>query len=455
MEARFRERFTMSRFSDVTTDRADAHLVVGVLVIGAGPTGIGAALRLQAERTDWLLVEATDRPGGMASSVTDEHGFTWDLGGHVLHSHFPDFDKAIAASGVELLSPTRNGWVWMDGELLPAPVQHQVPVLPTDLDPDGPAENLADFYRNHLGADLYARFFEPFTEKMWAAPLEQIDHQWTSLRNGSAARNVPTIRLKADAEPTAAVTFPYPAGGTGALWDGIAAALDQDRIRYGARVVAIDLASRTARLDNGDSITFTHCISSMPLTTLVQSVARPELAELAPSLISNESLVIGLGFDGPAPEALRDKSWLYCPDRQVAWHRATMLGHYDPANAGPGRWSVLCEVGRSSFRAVDMEEAVASCKQTMATLGADLSALVSTWVRVVPMGYPVPMLGRDELLRRIDEELRAAGVYSRGRFGGWRYESCNQDYSFQQGVQAVDSVLQGAPEDVYWHPERF
>lgn len=445
----------MSQISTVTAERVGARITVGVLVIGAGPTGIGAALRLQQERADWLLVEAGEVPGGMASSVTDQQGFTWDIGGHVLHSHFSDFDKAIAESGVGVLSPRRNGGVWMGGELLPAPVQHQVRTLPTDLNPAGPAENLGEFYRNHLGADLYTRFFEPFTEKMWATPLSEIDHRWTSLRNGSAARNVPTIRLKSEVEPDLAVTFPYPAGGTGALWDGIAAGLDQDRIRYGAKVVSIDLVSRTARLDNGDSVTFTGCVSSMPLTTLIQGVARPELANLANSLVSNETLVIGLGFDGSEPATLRDNSWLYCPDREVAWHRATMLSHYDPANAGVGRWSVLCEVGRSSFRPVDLEEAVHNCKQSMAALGADLTALVSTWVKVVPMGYPVPTLGRDDLLHRIDDELRAAGIRSRGRFGGWRYESCNQDYSFQQGIQAVDNLLHGVPEEVYWHPERF
>ena len=43
----------------------------------------------------------------------------------------------------------------------------------------------------------------------------------------------------------------------------------------------------------------------------------------------------------------------------------------------------------------------------------------------------------------------------RGRFGGWRYESSNQDYGYLQGREAVDNALSGTPEDVYWHPDRF
>jgi protoporphyrinogen oxidase len=427
---------------------------VDVLVIGAGPTGIGAATRLQERGADWLLVEAADTPGGMAGSVTDEHGFTWDVGGHVLHSHFADFDRAIADSGVELLHPVRNGRVWIDGELVRAPIQHQLDELPADLDPDAPAETLDDFYRNHLGSRLHARFFKPFTEKMWATPLERVDHTWTSLRNGSAERNVPTIRLRDDTLP-ARVTFPYPAGGTGALWDGIAARLDATRIRYGTRVVAVDLERREARLDSGAVIRFGDCVSSMPMPTLLYTVNRPALAAAAVALMCNATLVVGLGYDGAAPAALADSSWLYCPDKDVAWHRATVLSNYDPANAGPDRWSVLCEVGRSAFRVIEDAAAVASCQESIAALGADPARLVSTWVRPVPMGYPVPTLGRDDVLHEVDDALRAAGVYSRGRFGGWRYESCNQDYSFQQGIEAVEAILTGAPEDVYWHPERF
>src|SRR5262249_21764290 len=55
-----------------------------VLIIGAGPTGLGAAWRLLAAgESDWLLCEAAVDAGGLASSVVDDAGFTWDLGGHV------------------------------------------------------------------------------------------------------------------------------------------------------------------------------------------------------------------------------------------------------------------------------------------------------------------------------------------------------------------------------------
>lgn len=428
---------------------------VDVLVIGAGPTGLGAATRLQERAADWLLVEATDHVGGMATTVTDDAGFRWDLGGHVLHSHFPDFDRAIVDSGVRMLTPTRNGWIWTDGELVAAPIQHQLDELPVDLRPDAPAATLDDYYRNRFGTRLHAEFFKPFTEKMWAAPLERIDHTWTSLRNGSAERNVPTIQIRAAATAPPRRRFPYPEGGTGVLWDAIAARLDQAALRLDAPVRGLDLARREVHLVDGEVIGFRDCVSSMPLTTLLRAVDRPAWAERSTTLVANATLVVGLGYAGEVPDALVDKSWLYCPDKDVAWHRATVLSHYDPGNAGPGRWSVLCEVGHSDYRVMDADHAVANCRAELGRLGADPAALVSTWVRDLPRGYPVPTLGRDALLHEVDEGLIRHGVRTRGRFGGWRYESCNQDYAFQQGVEAVEAIMTGSAEDVYWRPERF
>jgi len=45
-------------------------------------------------------------------------------------------------------------------------------------------------------------------------------------------------------------------------------------------------------------------------------------------------------------------------------------------------------------------------------------------------------------------------VFSRGRFGGWKYEVSNQDHSFMQGVELVDRLVRGEPEITYFDPAR-
>jgi len=43
-------------------------------------------------------------------------------------------------------------------------------------------------------------------------------------------------------------------------------------------------------------------------------------------------------------------------------------------------------------------------------------------------------------------------VWSRGRFGSWKYEVGNQDHSLMLGVEAADAVLFGAPEMTLRYP---
>lgn len=60
--------------------------------------------------------------------------------------------------------------------------------------------------------------------------------------------------------------------------------------------------------------------------------------------------------------------------------------------------------------------------------------------------YPVPTLERDAALRIIQPWLEAHGIYSRGRFGAWKYEVGNMDHSFMQGVEVVERILESKPE---------
>jgi hypothetical protein len=44
-------------------------------------------------------------------------------------------------------------------------------------------------------------------------------------------------------------------------------------------------------------------------------------------------------------------------------------------------------------------------------------------------------------------------IWSRGRFGSWRYEVGNQDHSFMLGVEAVDNIVSGAVELTLNYPD--
>ena len=58
-------------------------------------------------------------------------------------------------------------------------------------------------------------------------------------------------------------------------------------------------------------------------------------------------------------------------------------------------------------------------------------------------GYPTPSVGREAVLNQALPWLQQHNIWSRGRFGSYRYEVGNQDHSLMLGVECADNVLFG------------
>src|SRR3954447_24169363 len=104
-----------------------------IVVIGAGPTGLGAAHRLrELGHDDVVVLEANDYVGGLATSFTDDAGFTYDIGGHVMFSHYDYYDQVVdRLMGDQYTELEREAWVWMQDRFIPYPFQNNV----KDLEP--------------------------------------------------------------------------------------------------------------------------------------------------------------------------------------------------------------------------------------------------------------------------------------------------------------------------------
>jgi hypothetical protein len=141
--------------------------------------------------------------------------------------------------------------------------------------------------------------------------------------------------------------------------------------------------------------------------------------------------------------------WIYSPDPQIPLYRATLLARLSPWNVPSDEyWSILVESAymtgkRSPYRLTDVLEGLTR----LCTLDRD-ARIVDTWKCRTQYGYPVPSVDRDENLAALLAKFEAHGIYSRGRFGLWRYEVSNQDQSFLQRVEVVDHILEGTPERV-------
>ncbi len=78
---------------------------------------------------------------------------------------------------------------------------------------------------------------------------------------------------------------------------------------------------------------------------------------------------------------------------------------------------------------------------------ADAKDIVDTHVMQRDYTYPIPSLERDKALAAIHPFLESKNIYSRGRFGAWRYEVGNMDHSVAQGVEWVNRIVKGETFD--------
>lgn len=449
-----------------------------ILIVGAGPTGLGAAARLvEAGHADWLLVEARERPGGLAASYVDARGFTWDLGGHVQFSHYERYDRALdRALGDAWLWHERESWIHFEGRFVPYPFQNNLHRLPeaearrclAGLEAaaarplERPARHFGEWIDRTFGEGIAGVFLRPYNFKVWGYPLDRLGTSWMGDRVAvpdleRVRRNFAERRDDVGWGPNRRFRFPL-SGGTGAIWEAVARSLPAERLRFGARLERLDLEARTAWLAGSEPLRFDHAIAAVPLDRLAglaDGLDAPAQAAAA-TLTKSAVHVVGVGLAGARPAALATKCWIYFPEPESPYFRVTVFSNYSPNHVPePGCWSLMAEVCESPHRPVD---AARVASETLAALRADGlvpedAEVRSLWQRREEHGYPTPYLGRDAALAALRPAFESHGVLPRGRFGAWRYEVSNQDHSYMQGVEAVERLLGVGDEPTLDRPD--
>jgi protoporphyrinogen oxidase len=443
-----------------------------VVIIGAGPAGLGAAWRLnEAGHANWAIYESAAHAGGLASSVIDDHGFTWDLGGHVLFSHYEYFDEVMdAALGDAWVEHVREAWVWIRDRWVPYPFQNNIWRLPNDdliaclnglvdlqAAPRERPQSFREWLLSSFGSGLCDTFMLPYNRKVWAYDPARLGVGWMGERVATVdlKRILTNLVLRRDDVswgPNSTFRFPLN-GGTGAIWKAVSARLPQAQQHFGHTVASIDLARKQITLADGKPVSYDILISTMPLDHLLRSIAhRPDLAERASQFLYSSSHIVGIGMAGTPPEDLTTKCWIYFPEDAVPFYRATVFSNYSPNNVPTSspHWSLMAEVSESPDKPVRQESLIADVIEGFLKCRfIDPATIVTSWHRRLDHGYPTPWLGRDAVLDPIEKILRAESVLSRGRFGAWKYEVSNQDHSFMQGVEAAGHILSGAAEPTF------
>lgn len=420
---------------------------------------------------DFLVVEASSNPGGLASSFIDDSGFTWDIGGHVQFSHYDDFDRVMdLALPNQWLQHQRESWVWIMDRFVPYPFQNNLWRLPEEiqkkciskledlhcLEPKNLPTNFKEWILQSFGEGIAEVFMLPYNFKVWAHPLEKMSYQWIGERVATVdlekvKQNIKNKKDELSWGPNSTFRFPLK-GGTGAIWNSVAAFIKQDKLRLKAKVIKIDKVNSIATLSSGEEIQYKYLLSTIPLTNLA-SLAE---IELSGALLSSDSHIIGIGLEGVIPDFLKTKCWMYFPEKDVPFYRVTVFSNYSPNNVPDSRkhWSLMAEISSSPFKIENekqiLEDTISGLRKIKFISSSD--NIISHWQYRASPGYPTPSIDRDKIVHHAFDQLKEFNIFSRGRFGAWKYEVSNQDHTFMQGFEWADWYMKKTPEFTVFNP---
>lgn len=438
--------------------------------MGAGPCGLGCARELERlGHAQWKLFERHSGPGGHASSVVDAQGFTWDLGGHVVFSHFGEFDALLReVMGEDVYHHDRSSYVHFSGRWVPYPFQNNLRYLPPHIKyecilglveaPGGaPEMDFASWMEAAFGPGITRNFMRPYNFKVWATPAEEMASTWIAERVSVVdyRRALRSVLLEEDDPawgPNSTFEFPK-AGGTGEIYRRLAARL-RDRIFYEREMVEVDALDKVLRFADGTQERYDVLVSTVPLDVLVARIRDcPDVVRArAGQLKHNGVYMVGVGYQSPLGD---DKSWMYFPDEEVPFYRATNFAKYARANVPGGDTGKFCsyltETAYSEYKPVEragLEERVVASLARTGVIARE-APVASVHLIDIEYAYPVPTLDRDRALAVIQPWLAEHSIYSRGRFGSWRYEIGNMDHAVKMGTDVARLIVRGTPEELW------
>ena len=274
------------------------------VVIGAGATGLTAALELSRLGMAVTVVEKERRSLGGGSRSIEFMGCRFDFGPQPLYSEDEEVQAFFTGElAGELAQMAGSSRVLYHGRYLGVPIPRWEALLSV-----GPAEavrcllslaqaranpieeprSLEDWGRNQLGARLFSGLHAGYIEKVWGLPPAQL--------------SVESPAGWLDPMASAPSTLQYPRLGIGQLWQSVAARLESEghRVRRGEQVVAVrhaggrvialtvrDLYGRTVDLVGSQFL------STMPIKDLIGrlSPAVPGMVRQAAEALSYRNLV--------------------------------------------------------------------------------------------------------------------------------------------------------------------
>lgn len=486
---------------DGASNRTTREAPVECLIIGAGPTGLSAALHYGKGS---VLVEANDTVGGWCRSI-DDQGFVFDYAGHIMFSKDADvlalYEKLL---GDNLHWQDREAWVYSKGVHTRYPFQGALYGLPTDvlkeciigaiearfgpLDgggataaPQGPTgalpsdccgdgslpepsegdvkdhatgglstlatkrapRNFHEFIHEVWGTGVARHFAVPYNLKLWTIPLQDMETSWLGGRVP-----MPDLdemidgALRPVSKPVGPnARFGYPkVGGFQALMDGFLPHLDGELV-LSTRMTALYPERRVAVFSDGRQRSYSTLVSTLPLPELIRLIGddAPAVVREAAAALRHVSVrCVNLGI---GRENITDKHWIYYPEDTV-FHRIFVQGNASPGNNPPGGFGLTCEITYSPTKPLpcDDQGLIDRCITECIEVGMlrEDDRVLTANVVDMPYAYVIYDHARAANVTLIREWLAERDIVLAGRYSEWEYY--NSDHAFLAGKRAAEAL---------------
>jgi protoporphyrinogen oxidase len=443
-----------------------------IAILGAGPAGLGAALRLARDGlAEVEIIEARDRVGGNAGSFMLE-GVHCDFGSHRLH---PKLEPRVMADieavlGPDLLWRPRHGRIrlqgrWIHFPLKPADLLFHLPFsfaasLALDfarkaLPRKRPAEEtFASMLERGLGSTMSQSFYFPYARKLWGLAPEML--AVTAAERRIANSSIPKILLKVvrqipGLKPAKAGGFYYPRQGYGQISEALRTAAEA----HGARFV---LGARISRIDHdGQRVHAVHyqkdgrtiessvdaAWSTLPVSLLVRMMnpqAPPEILAAAKAIRFRGMVLIYLILE---QDKFSEFDAHYFPEESIPISRLSEPKNYS-ASLEPRGLTVLCaelpsDPGEESWSSSDEELGRGLCRW-LANVDLPVKATVRRVVtQRLGQAYPVYDRGYAAHFDAMDQWLsRFDGLLTFGRQGLFAHD--NTHHALTMAYAAADCL---------------
>ena len=418
-------------------------------ILGAGVSGLALARALiegGLDANDITLFEAAPVAGGLCRSKVID-GFTYDLaGGHILFSkkkEILDWMQTAGGGPEAYEERQRNTAIRFEDRWVRYPFENGIGDLPEQANYECLAgyvhawhqrkltgsEAPADFgawIQWRFGEGIAKHFMDPYNEKIWKRPLQEITSEWVAGRVPDAPiedvlRAAVGIRTEGYVHQS---VFWYPKqGGFQAITDGMAADL-QDRIRLSTPVDKITRQGEgwAVHGEEFDRVVLTTPLDLTP--RLVEGVPQ-DVAKAMGELEYNGLVTYLVALDTPEQP---DLSWCYLPHpNQGPANRVTWMSNYSEGGAPEGKSSLLVEItrpGREAQPDEDLEEKTLLGLENAGLIQRD--QVLFTDRSDVDRAYVVYVHGHEKRRQKALGWLEDQGLFPLGRFGRFEYDNSDQ-----------------------------